>query len=356
MRHDCLFLAEVVDNQDLSGLGRVKLLVPGLLEPSSLWAFPIGRMYGEQEGIHWVPRVGSNGCLWLNQGHPDHPYFLAGPWGSPKTGPDVHPAALTGGLADPDKFVFAWDQFHVLIDGGAAKVFFVDEVTGSTFEFDRATGDLTQTITGPMGGGNETHTILGNLSTTLQEGNLSTTVTAGNETRTITAGSRTTTIGTTDTLTALARTTNVTAADSLTVGGARTETVGAASTETVAGAKSITSLGLSLTSTGAGLMAVTGAMVETFLGAFTRKVAGVLSDTVTGLYTLTAIGGCVISGTPITLGIPANALKLLNSLYHSTVFVPHTHVAPSGGGTTSGPSLPSGPTLTAAETTDVTAS
>ena len=41
-RYTALYIGEVVDRDDPEGLGRVRLRIPGLVDPASSWAFPLG--------------------------------------------------------------------------------------------------------------------------------------------------------------------------------------------------------------------------------------------------------------------------------------------------------------------------
>ena len=80
-----LVVGVVVDRNDPERLGRVKVRVPGILEPESEWAYPLGTVGGgaAQSGAFAVPPHGAEvGVLFL-MGNPDQPLYLPGHWGKP---------------------------------------------------------------------------------------------------------------------------------------------------------------------------------------------------------------------------------------------------------------------------------
>jgi hypothetical protein len=375
-RRPYLMLGEVVENVDPEGLGRVRIHVPGILEPESLWAFPCGAMHGVKNGIHWVPEVGSNGVVWLNQGDPDHPYFMPGPWGAPAGVSDLPEQSNRG---DPNIVVFRWRDFVCTVDGrvGREKTTFQDLVTGSVFELDRVTGNFSRTIAGPTG--NEAATIKGNLTETIQ---------TGNEVHTVSAGSRTTSIGAADARTVTgAASDTIGGAQTTTIGGSKAESVGGASSETIALGKTIAAIlavaisaGLGITLTAAGALQATaagislnssgtttnastglvtsnflGGLLETIVGAVARSVTGAVTETVSGLWTMVVNGGLLIQGAAIQIGTGAGGYKkLLNESFLSLIHLTHTHPLP-GGGNTGQPNAPSPADVISSETTDLTA-
>lgn len=84
-RFTALYEGVVVDNKDPEKLGRVKLQVPGLVEPASGWALPIGCPGGgsDAQGFYFVPKVGAEVAVLFVQGDVDHPRYLIGAWGKP---------------------------------------------------------------------------------------------------------------------------------------------------------------------------------------------------------------------------------------------------------------------------------
>ena len=60
-RYTALYIGEVVDRDDPEGLGRVRLRIPGLVDPASSWAFPLGTVGGgsDRRGFFSVPEKGA---------------------------------------------------------------------------------------------------------------------------------------------------------------------------------------------------------------------------------------------------------------------------------------------------------
>lgn len=86
-----LYEGLVIDNVDPALIGRVRVTVPGILEPSG-WVMPLGAPGGgsDASGFWFVPRIGSNIAVMFVHGDIDHPRYLAGPWASPQaTGTEV---------------------------------------------------------------------------------------------------------------------------------------------------------------------------------------------------------------------------------------------------------------------------
>lgn len=74
----------VYDNKDPKLIGRIRVTVPGHIEPYSAWALPVG-MNGAAPGRgYWqIPTVGANVTVMFREGDPDHPRYFCGPWGAP---------------------------------------------------------------------------------------------------------------------------------------------------------------------------------------------------------------------------------------------------------------------------------
>lgn len=365
-RYDFILRGEVVDNADPENLGRVRVLVPGLLEPESSWAWPIGRMYGVQNGLWWVPEVGSPVFVFLDQGDVDHPLYMPGWWGKPGGTSDVPEEAANS----VDNMVLRWRQFHLRFRGesGNESLTLEDLGSGTKLEFTRDSGDALREVSG-----SDTVTVQEDKTTTVVTGDLTTTVTAGDEIRTISAGDRTTTIGGNDT-------TTLTGDEILTATGSSTETLGTAKTITAptitltgaagvnivsAAAVTLAAPSISQTSTGpstavsaglktetfsGGIIATTiGAVSRSITGTFNRTVSGVaswvLEDaanwTISGAATWTLNGVAAFLGATINLGLGPTYRRLIDERF-SILFDAHTH---SGPGTT--PTIPITPLLIA---------
>ena len=78
-------IGQVTRRDDPENLGRVKVLIPGLIEPESgEWAWPLATFGGTAHRGHFEPpAVGATvGVLFVN-GDVNRPCFIPGPWGVP---------------------------------------------------------------------------------------------------------------------------------------------------------------------------------------------------------------------------------------------------------------------------------
>jgi len=122
-----MYIGEVVDRDP--ELRRVKVKIPGLIEPSSAWAFPLGGpAAGGSKGVGFdgVPRLGAAVAIWFNRGDPDHPYYQAA-----SQGRDEIPAEVAGKL---DAQIWSSENWGILLD---------DTQDGRVLQIiNRKTGDL----------------------------------------------------------------------------------------------------------------------------------------------------------------------------------------------------------------------
>lgn len=173
-----VYSGEIVAIDDPVGLGRVRVRVPGLLEPRSEWAWPFGMPgSGRKRGLYKVPPIGSEVVVMFLMGNPDRPLWAPGPRGAPGGSaetPDAALEALAENPADADKItVFETDTFLIVIDDRAtsAKMKLVHKATGDGFDYDGLTMQLTLkgtvgvsiTSTGPVSIDGLTVTIGGRL-------------------------------------------------------------------------------------------------------------------------------------------------------------------------------------------------
>jgi hypothetical protein len=118
-RHDSrlfgMYLGYVTDRRDPEGLGRVRVCVPGLLERSSGWAWPLGTVGGgsKDRGFFAVPEEGAEVAVFFHQGDVDQPHYLAAHWGKPGGVSEVPAEAAKD---PPDARVFATETFRVELD------------------------------------------------------------------------------------------------------------------------------------------------------------------------------------------------------------------------------------------------
>jgi uncharacterized protein involved in type VI secretion and phage assembly len=113
--HLGLHIGYVVDRDDPEQLGRVRVCVPGLIEPHGPWAWPLGTSGGgsKNRGFFAVPENGAEVGVFFKQGDLDAPYYLAGHWGRPGGESEVPEEARR---TPPDNRVFATATFRVEVD------------------------------------------------------------------------------------------------------------------------------------------------------------------------------------------------------------------------------------------------
>lgn len=117
-----LYEGVVVDNRDPLNIGRVRLQVPGLLEPASDWAMPLANPGGGSDGVgtYWVPQIGAEVGVFFVMGDIDEPRFVVGPHGAPGGRTEVprFARALTAAEAGQVQG-FASKRFEVVFDDRA---------------------------------------------------------------------------------------------------------------------------------------------------------------------------------------------------------------------------------------------
>lgn len=359
-RYDCMFLGEVVENVDPEKHDRVRVLVPGLLEPKSRWCFPMGSMFGVKNGIHWVPEVGANVIVFLNQGDVDHPYYMAGPWGAPDGTTDQGDHHPQGSV---DHMSIRWRGFHLTLDGtqGQEKLTLEDLDSGTKLEVDKTTGDFLRSVRGSevvavktnrsitVEEGDEAHNVSVGKRTTTIEGNDEKTLTTGDEVKTLSAGNKTQTLvlgsetktlaagGSTEsmpagtkTITALAISLNASGAVNVVAGGAVSIAGAGVSQQSTAGGATVQD------SSGTTLAKSTGLYTENFLGGFTSAITGAFTRVISGVATWTLNGAATFLGAAINLGLGAAGYKrLATEDFVLNIYNAHTHggVAPGAGST-----------------------
>lgn len=89
----------VTDNADPEGLYRVKLMIPGLLEPESDWAPPLGTSGGgsAQRGGMVPLAIGATVGVLFHNGDPEAPYYLCGWPGITDAGSEMPDPAKAAG-------------------------------------------------------------------------------------------------------------------------------------------------------------------------------------------------------------------------------------------------------------------
>jgi hypothetical protein len=132
-----MYVGYVVDRKDPEQLGRVRVCVPGLIEPSSAWAWPLGTVGGgsKDRGFFAVPAENAEVALFFNQGNIDAPYYLSAHWGKPEGQSEVPEEAQKD---PPDNYVLATETFRIELDEtkGARKLKLTNKRTDDYLEFD----------------------------------------------------------------------------------------------------------------------------------------------------------------------------------------------------------------------------
>lgn len=128
-----VYLGVVTDNADPEKLARVRVLIPGLIEPATPWALPIGGGHSSGAkalGTYDVPPIGAAVAVLFHAGDPDRPLYMGG-WHGQTEQFSTAPSAP----ADAHKVkVFESDRFLVVLNGldGSEEVLVKDKVSGDS--------------------------------------------------------------------------------------------------------------------------------------------------------------------------------------------------------------------------------
>lgn len=156
-KYRAMYAGIVVDNKDPVKLGRVKLSVPGIVEPASDWAFPVGASGagGPNRGFYFVPPVHATVCVWFLEGDIDRPYYAPGHWGQTAPGSRETPGPVGGYKGSADRTgdddlstlspadavlvrAIETDRFIIIIDDrpGKERMILRDKKSEDQIEFD----------------------------------------------------------------------------------------------------------------------------------------------------------------------------------------------------------------------------
>jgi hypothetical protein len=137
----------VVDRDDPEGLGRVRVCIPGLLEPYSAWALPLGGGGGtsKDRGEFSVPRLNAEVGVFFKRGNIERPYYLASNWGKPNGQSDVPPEAQ----GKVDNRVISTETFAIELDEteGSRKCKLSCRKTGDFIEINAEDNTMTLSAT-----------------------------------------------------------------------------------------------------------------------------------------------------------------------------------------------------------------
>lgn len=127
----------VVDNKDPKKLGRVRVRIPGVAEPTG-WALPIGAPgAGAKKRGGWnPPPIGAEVGVWFKSGDLDHARYIAGPIGEGEAPDEVEESSVEDAVKIP--FLFNGDRFKIIVDEreGKVRAAIEDKKTGDRLEID----------------------------------------------------------------------------------------------------------------------------------------------------------------------------------------------------------------------------
>jgi uncharacterized protein involved in type VI secretion and phage assembly len=139
-----MYVGYVTHRKDPEGLGRVRVCIPGVLEPHSAWAWPLGTSGGgfKDCGFFAVPEEGAEVAVFFNQGDVDAPYYLSAHWGKPDGESEVPEEAQK---ISPDNRVIATPTFRIEMDESkdAKKLKISNNRTGDFLLFDAQDNTIT---------------------------------------------------------------------------------------------------------------------------------------------------------------------------------------------------------------------
>jgi uncharacterized protein involved in type VI secretion and phage assembly len=139
-----MYLGYVTERDDPEQLGRVRVCIPGVLEPASAWAWPLGTGGGgsKNRGLFAVPEQGAEVAVFFNQGNVDAPHYLAAHWGKPGGESEVPEEARS---TPPNNRVLATETFRVELDESehGRKLKLTNRKTGDHLVFDAEENTVT---------------------------------------------------------------------------------------------------------------------------------------------------------------------------------------------------------------------
>ena len=138
VRFNGLYAGVVVDRVDPLGIGRVRLRIPGLIEPASAWALPRGGVGGgtNRRGFFDVPEVGADVFVQFLMGDVDRPVYESGNWGLPDDVTEIPERARDASNEDkPNIRVYETKEWAVVYDDRASNEMLIkNKNSGAAFK------------------------------------------------------------------------------------------------------------------------------------------------------------------------------------------------------------------------------
>lgn len=119
-------------------------MIPGLIEPESAWAWPLGTCGGgfKNNGLFAVPEIGDEVAVFFKQGKVSATYYLSAHWGKPA---GENEAPKEAQLSSPDNRVFSTNTFCIELNEseGNRKLKLTNRKTGDHLTFDAEENTVT---------------------------------------------------------------------------------------------------------------------------------------------------------------------------------------------------------------------
>jgi len=139
-----LYVGYVTDRRDPEKLGRVRVCVPGVLEPESAWAWPLGTSGGgsKDNGLFNVPELGAEVGVFFEQGNVERPHYLSSHWGKPNGESELPEEAQKD---PPDNRVLSTKTFRIELDESEVgrRLRLTNKKTGDHLVFDAEENSVT---------------------------------------------------------------------------------------------------------------------------------------------------------------------------------------------------------------------
>ena len=139
-----MYLGYVTKRDDPEQLGRVRVCIPGVLEPESAWAWPLGTSGGgsKNRGLFAVPEEGAEVAVFFHQGNVDAPHYLSAHWGKPGGETELPAEAVR---ERPDNRVLSTETFRIELDetDKQRKLRLTNKKTGDHLVFDAEENSVT---------------------------------------------------------------------------------------------------------------------------------------------------------------------------------------------------------------------